>query len=187
VEQIPEVLQRLRQISDLWLKEKNTREKGFSLGFFDPAYILRSPVAVVENDASVVAFANLWLGAQKEELSVDLMRFLPDCPEGTMDYLFCELMLWGKREGYRWFNLGTAPLSGLKEHALAPFRTKAGALIFRHGEHFYNFQGLRRYKDKFGPQWQPKYLACRGGLALPHILTNVAALISGGVTGIVTK
>lgn len=187
VAQVPQVLDRLKQISDTWLKAKNTREKGFSLGFFDPAYILRCPVAVVENDAGIVAFANLWLGAQKEELSVDLMRFLPECPEGTMDYLLSELMLWGRQEGYQWFNLGMAPLAGLKDRVLAPFHAKAGALIFRHGEHFYNFQGLRRYKDKFDPQWQPKYLACRGGLALPHILTNVAALISGGLTGIITK
>ena len=187
VAQVPQVLDRLREISDLWLKEKNTREKGFSLGYFNPAYIVQSPVAVVENGTEIMAFANLWLGAGKEELSVDLMRFLPGCPDGIMDYLFTELMLWGRREGYQWFSLGMAPLAGLKDRVLAPFWARAGALIFRHGEHFYNFQGLRRYKDKFGPQWQPKYLACHGGLALPRILTNVAALISGGVTGIVTR
>ena len=187
VEQVPQVLDRLREISDLWLKEKNTREKGFSLGYFNPAYIVQSPVAVIENDTGIVAFANLWLGAGKEELSVDLMRFLPDSPDGIMDYLFAELMLWGRQEGYQWFNLGMAPLAGLKDRTLAPFWTRAGALIFRHGEHFYNFQGLRQYKDKFDPQWRPKYLACHGGLALPRILTNVAALISGGVTGIVSR
>jgi phosphatidylglycerol lysyltransferase len=187
VEQVPAVLDRLRWVSDRWLEEKRTREKGFSLGFFDPAYIVQSPVAVVEDVTGIVAFANLWLGAGKEELSVDLMRFLPGCSDGIMDYLFAELMLWGRQQGYQWFNLGMAPLAGLKDRVLAPFWTRAGALIFRHGEHFYNFQGLRRYKDKFGPQWEPKYLACRGGLALPRILANVAALISGGVTGIVAR
>jgi phosphatidylglycerol lysyltransferase len=141
----------------------------------------------VENDTDIVAFANLWLGAGKAELSVDLMRFLPGCPDGTMDYLFTELMLWGRQEGYQWFNLGMAPLAGLKDRTLAPFWARAGAMIFRHGEHFYNFQGLRQYKDKFDPEWQPKYLACHGGLALPRTLTNVAALISGGVTGIVSR
>ena len=44
---------------------------------------------------------------------------------------------------------------------------RAGALVFRYGEHFYNFEGLRRYKDKFGPVWTPRYLACPGGMALP--------------------
>ena len=115
------------------------------------------------------------------------MRYLPGGPEGIMDYLFVELMLWGRQEGYQWFNLGMAPLSGLENRALAPLWSKAGALVFRHGEHFYNFQGLRQYKEKFDPEWRPKYLACRGGLALPRVLTNIAALISGGLGGIVKK
>jgi len=116
-----------------------------------------------------------------------LMRYLPDAPESIMDYLFVQIMLWGKQEGYRWFNLGMAPLSGLEAHALASTWSKAGALVFRLGEHFYNFQGLRQYKEKFTPLWQPKYLACRGGLALPRILTNIATLTSGGVAGVVKK
>jgi len=186
-EQVPGLLNELKHVSDAWLREKNTREKGFSLGFFDPAYIAQNPVAVVDSAAGIAAFANLWPGAGKEELSLDLMRYLPGGPEGLMDYLFVELMLWGRQEGYQWFNLGMAPLSGLENRALAPLWSKAGALIFRYGEHFYNFQGLRQYKEKFGPEWRPKYLVCRGGLALPRVLTNIATLISGGLGGIVKK
>lgn len=186
-EEVPAVLDSLKHVSDAWLREKNTREKGFSLGFFEPAYISQGPIAVVDGPGGIAAFANLLQGAGKEELSIDLMRYLSSCPEGIMDYLFIELMQWGGREGYQWFNLGMAPLSGLENRALAPFWSKAGDLLFRHGEHFYNFRGLRQYKDKFSPEWRPKYLACRGGLALPRILTNIATLISGGLSGIVTK
>jgi phosphatidylglycerol lysyltransferase len=186
-EQVPGLLDELKHVSDAWLREKNTREKGFSLGFFDPAYIAQNPVAVVDSAAGIAAFANLWQGAGKEELSLDLMRYLPGGPEGLMDYLFVKLMLWGRQEGYQWFNLGMAPLSGLENRALAPLWSKAGALIFRYGEHFYNFQGLRQYKEKFGPEWRPKYLVCRGGLALPRVLTNIATLICGGLGGIVKK
>jgi phosphatidylglycerol lysyltransferase len=187
IEQVPGILDPLAHVSDAWLQEKNTREKRFSLGFFERAYIAACPVAVVHEGREIVAFANLWLGAEKEELSADLMRYRPGCPEGLMDYLFVELMLWGRQEGYQWFNLGMAPLSGLEDHTLAPLWSRAGALIFRHGEHFYNFQGLRQYKDKFTPHWTPKYLACRGGLGLPRLLTNIVTLISGGLRGIVTK
>jgi phosphatidylglycerol lysyltransferase len=186
-EQAGERMSSLQEVSDLWLAGKNTKEKRFSLGFFNPDYLRRCPVAVVHSEAGLAAFANLWLGAEKLELSVDLMRYRPDCPDGIMDYLFAELLLWGRDEGYQWFNFGMAPLSGLPDHALAPLWSKAGAIIYRHGEHFYNFQGLRRYKEKFDPQWHPKYMACRGNLALPRVLANVAALISGGVTGSITK
>jgi phosphatidylglycerol lysyltransferase len=144
-------------------------------------------VAWVIRNERVEAFANVWAGAQREELSLDLMRYLPQAPDGIMEYLFIRLMLWGKEQGYRWFNLGMAPLSGLENRALTPLWNRLGAFVFRYGEHFYNFQGLRRYKEKFDPQWRPKYLASPGGLALPQILANLATLISGGMKGVVTK
>jgi len=182
------ILPELKSISDTWLAAKNTREKRFSLGFFSPEYLQKTPVGIVRNkDGKILAFTNLWLGANKEELSLDLMRYLEEAPHGIMEYLFIQLILWGKMEGYHWFNLGMAPLSGLEDHDLAPFWNRLGAFVFRHGEHFYNFQGLRHYKEKFDPEWKPKYLACPGGIALPRILTNLGSLISGGVKGVVSK
>lgn len=186
-ESVPSLLADLRGISDAWLAEKRTREKGFSLGSFDPDYLARFPLAVVRRDGRIIAFANIWRGAGREELSVDLMRYPAAAPHGVMDYLFIELMLWGRREGYRWFNLGMAPLSGLESRALAPLWSRLGAFMFRHGEHFYNFQGLREYKAKFDPVWEPQYLASPGGLSLPRVLADVAALIAGGLRGVIAK
>jgi phosphatidylglycerol lysyltransferase len=79
------------------------------------------------------------------------------------------------------------PLAGLADHALAPWWDRIGTLLFRHGEHFYNFQGLRHFKEKFAPVWSPRYLASPGGLAVPVILTGVAGLVSGGLKGVVGK
>ena len=187
VADVAPLIPELKAVSDAWLGSKNTREKGFSLGFFDADYLRRFPCALIRQNDSVIAFANLWPGPDREELSVDLMRFLPSAPSGTMDYLFISLILWGRDAGYRWFDLGMAPLSGLENRAFAPLWHRLGALVFRHGEHFYNFQGLREYKGKFSPEWTPRYLACPGGLALPRILTNIATLISGGLKGVVGK
>lgn len=177
----------LRSISDAWLAEKRTREKGFSLGRFDPQYLARFSTAVVRVNGRIVSFANVWQAGARAELSIDLMRYHPDAPDRTMDYLFTELMLWGKAQGYEWFNLGMAPLSGMEARALAPLWSRLNALIYRHGEHFYNFQGLRRYKEKFEPAWSPRYLATPGGLALPRVLTDIGALISGGLVGVLVK
>lgn len=186
-EQVPALLPQLKPISDAWLREKRVREKGFSLGAFDEAYLARTPMAVIRQNEQPVAFANLFLTDSMDEASVDLMRYLPDTPPGLMDYLFVELMLWSKAQGYRWFNLGMAPLSGLQSRRQAPLWNRFGALIFGRGERFYNFQGLHRYKDKFDPEWEPRYLAAPGGIALPVVLTNVASLISGGLSGVVRR
>jgi phosphatidylglycerol lysyltransferase len=177
----------LKEISDEWLASKRTKEKGFSLGRFDQRYIQSFPVALIRVGDAVVAFANVWLGADRTEISVDLMRYTSVAPPGVMEFLLIELMLWGKDNGYQRFNLGMAPLSGIENRSLAPLWNRVGALLFSRGEPFYNFQGLRQYKEKFDPIWEPRYLASPGGLVLPRILTNVASLISGGLVGVVSK
>lgn len=186
-EAVPQLMPQLRAVSDAWLTEKHTREKGFSLGFFDETYLAQCPMALLRCRGQIVAFANVWSSAEREELSVDLMRYVPQAPEDAMEAVFIELMLWGKAQGYTWFNLGMAPLSGLENRALAPLWNRVGALVFRYGENFYSFQGLRQYKEKFDPVWTPKYLASPGGLALPRILTNISALIARGLRGLVTR
>lgn len=185
---LPERLPELRKISDDWLQDKHTREKRFSLGKFDEQYLLNFPVAVVKQQGKIVAFANLWMGANNQNLSFDLMRFGSSAPRGVMEFLFIGLMLWGKEQGYRSIDLGMAPLSGLDNRTFAPLWNRVGAVVFQHGEHFYNFEGLREYKEKFNPLWTPRYLACPGGLlALPNILVKISALISGGIKGVVAK
>lgn len=187
VEQIHDLLPELKSVSDAWLEEKHTREKGFSLGFFDSNYLQCNPVALIRSQGKIIAFANLWITNSQEELSIDLMRSLPEAPPGVMDYLFISLMLWGAEQNYNWFNLGMAPLSGLENRPFAPLWNRIGAMAFRHGEYFYNFHGLRDYKNKFNPVWAPRYLASPGGMTLPHTLTNITALISRGLKGALTK
>ena len=173
-------MEALRAVSDEWLRAKAIAEKGFSLGRFDAAYLAHFPCAAVWLDGRIVAFANLWTTASRSELSIDLMRHANTDSRNLMDYLFIEIMLWGKQAGYRWFNLGMAPLSGMQDREFAPVWNRMAAFLYRHGEHFYNFNGLRRYKEKFAPVWQPRYLACPGGLALPRVLMEVTTLIAGG-------
>jgi phosphatidylglycerol lysyltransferase len=186
-EAVPSLLLDLKLVSDDWLEAKHTKEKRFSLGSFDPAYIVRFPVAVVRRQGRIVAFANLWLSGGKEEIAVDLMRNSANSGYGVMDYLFIEAMLWGQAQGFRWFNFGVAPLSGIRDNALAPLWNRLGAFLYRHGEDLYNFQGLRRYKEKFLPVWSPRFMASPGGMALPRVAADVATLISGGVKGLVMK
>ncbi|GAB6140134.1 bifunctional lysylphosphatidylglycerol flippase/synthetase MprF [Methylosoma difficile] len=181
-------LPRLRQISDAWLANKNTREKGFSLGFFSEPYLRRTPVAAIKDPTGqIMAFANLWETLNHQELSIDLMRYDPSSPKGIMDFLFVELMLWGQQEGYQRFSLGMAPLAGLERRRLAPLWHKIGAVIFDVGDQFYNFEGLYEYKAKYLPQWQPRYLAAPTGLAMPRALMAITRQISGSWQGIVSK
>jgi len=184
---VPSVTTELRCVSDDWLRKKSGAEKGFSMGHFDPEYLSRFPVAVVERAGRIQAFANVWPGPRHEELSLDLMRYDDDAPTGIMEALFVHMLLWGKREGYRWFSLGMAPMSGFEQSPVAPVSTRLGIFLYEHGESVYKFQGLRAYKEKFNPVWTSHYLAYPGGLRLPRILADVSALVAGGYRRIFVK
>lgn len=184
---VPGLIPALEAVSDSWLAHKRAAEKGFSLGRFSPEYLAQFDCAVVKKGGEVVAFANLWQAVAGKELSIDLMRYDEKAPKGVMDYLFAELMVWGRDQGFAWFNLGMAPLSGLESHPLAPLWHRVGGLIFHHTEDFFNFEGLRRYKDKFSPTWRSRYLASPGGLVLPRVFADSSILISGGLSKVVLR
>jgi len=174
---VPALLDTLEGISDDWLYRKIGREKGFSLGRFDRAYLTRFDCAVVDDRHGPVAFANIWRGAD-HELSVDLMRHASDAPKSAMAFLLVEMMLAGKTDGFTWFNLGMAPLAGMAEHRLAPLWHRIGRFAFAHGERVYGFDGLRRFKQSFHPVWRSRYLVCRPTpTALASALTDAARLI----------
>lgn len=185
--EVSAIINQLRDVSDDWLREKAAAEKGFSLGFFNAEYVSRFPIGVIERHGRVIAFANIWPGPQKVELSLDLMRYHHEAPNEVMEGLFVHLIMWAKEQGYQRFSLGMAPLSGFEHSPVAPLWNRLGSFLYEHGEAFYNFQGLRAYKDKFNPEWEPRYLVYPGGLRLPRVLADIAALIAGGYRRIILK
>ncbi|KQV58238.1 MULTISPECIES: bifunctional lysylphosphatidylglycerol flippase/synthetase MprF [unclassified Caulobacter] len=182
------IMNELKAISDSWLGHHAGGEKSFSMGGFDPRYVAEFPVAVVRGDeGKIVAFATLWTTSSKTAFSMDLMRYSDEAPKNVMDYLFVELLQWGKDEGYQAFEFGVAPLAGLQDRPLAPIMSRVGRLLYERGEEIYNFQGVRRYKDKYDPVWQPRYIAAPQKWAIPFLLADIGLLSSGGVSGLAKR
>ncbi|GLH32550.1 MULTISPECIES: bifunctional lysylphosphatidylglycerol flippase/synthetase MprF [unclassified Pseudomonas] len=177
----------LKEISDAWLGGKNVREKGFSLGRFSPEYLQHFRIALIRYQGRPVAFANLLETHSNELASLDLMRAHPQAPKLTMEFMMIGLILHYKSHGYGRFSLGMVPLSGLQPRRGAPLAQRLGSMVFRRGEQLYNFQGLRRFKDKFQPDWEPRYMAVPAGLDPLVALADTAALIAGGLTGLVKR
>jgi lysylphosphatidylglycerol synthetase-like protein (DUF2156 family) len=173
--------QRLAGISETWLEDKRMAEIGFSLGSFDRSYLAQSPIAVVRQDGGIIAFASLTDDfGRGQACGIDLMRHLTDVPNGIMDFLFVNLLQQAHALGYRWFDLGMAPLSGVGRSPWSPRDERLLKLVYEFGNRFYNYKGLRHYKEKFHPQWRGMYLAYPRGRALAPILLDLTALITGG-------
>ena len=177
----------LKQISDLWLSHHAGGDKSFSMGGFEPRYVSEFPCAVVRVDGAIVAFATIWTTPDRSAFSMDLMRYSDDAPKNVMDYLFVELLHWGRQQGYVAFEFGMAPLAGLEDRPLAPIMSRVGRLLFERGEELYNFRGVRRYKDKYDPVWQPRYIAAPHKWSIPLLLADVSLLSSGGVSGLTRR
>jgi len=177
----------LKAISDAWLGDKVGREKGFSVGRFDPDYLQNFSIAVARRAGRTLAFANVLAPGNGSRVSVDLMRYVPEETSGMMEFLFIEMMEHYRDAGAQEFSLGMAPLAGLEARRGARLWNRFGAILFRHGGAFYNFEGLRAFKNKFGPEWRSRFVAVPPGVTPLVALKDAALLIAGGARGIIGK
>ena len=175
----------LAEVSDEWLRAREGVERQFSVGFFDPAYLRRFRCAVVEDTSGrLLGFANLFEGPRGSEFSIDLMRYRSSGPS-VMDFMIVSLLLEGQRAGYARFNLGMAPLAEVGAQRDAHRRERLAYFLFRRGEQWYNFQGLRFFKEKFHPDWQPRYMAYQNTWEWMVAAAYLGALTAGGWQGLI--
>jgi len=175
-----DLLQNLRDVSNEWLTSMHGSEMGFSLGRFDDEYIRHCPVVTITTpDGTISAFANVITSYQSPQYAIDLMRRREKIENGTMEFLFVTLLRWSKDQGASTFSLGLSPLAGLGAQADDLSTERALHYIYENINRFYNFKGLHTFKEKFGPQWQPRYLIHSRLSSLPLIGTALVRATTG--------
>ncbi|CAB3750622.1 bifunctional lysylphosphatidylglycerol flippase/synthetase MprF [Paraburkholderia humisilvae] len=176
---IPDTLAVLREISDAWLASRVTREKSFSVAAFTASYLAAQSVMLLSQHGKPLAFVTFMTTDLNTEATVGVMRHLPGASPYAMEYLFTQLALHLKSAGFRSLSLGVAPLSGMRPTPLASPWHRGAALAWRFGGWFYNFRGLRGFKDKFQPRWEPRYLAASGSMSVFLTLADLSRLAGG--------
>ncbi|WP_426462457.1 bifunctional lysylphosphatidylglycerol flippase/synthetase MprF [Staphylococcus equorum] len=157
---LPELLAELKNISDDWLAERN--EMHFSVGSFNEHYLSQAPIAVIKDkNEAIIAFCTFMPTYYKATLSVDLIRWKPDSKLPLMDGLYLNMLLWAKAHNYEHFNMGMATLSNVGQVPFSFYGERIAGRVFEHFNGLYRFQGLRRYKEKFNPIWEPRFLVYR--------------------------
>lgn len=175
---IAALLPALHAISDAWLDERPGREKGFSVAAFDADYLAAQSVMLIRQNDRPVAFATFMTTDLRTEATVGVMRHVTTASPYAMEYLFTKLALHLKQQGYTRLSLGMAPLAGLAPTPLAGTWHRIAHLLWRFGGRLYNFRGLRGFKSKFDPEWQPRYLAASGLLG-PFLTLADLAMLAG--------
>jgi phosphatidylglycerol lysyltransferase len=160
------LLDQAEEVSRDWLQLPGHRERGFTLGAFEHGYLNQCPLdALFAADGRMIAFANEIPSYRSGEATIDLMRHRRDAPDSSMDYLFMQIMLMLRQQGYLTFNLGMAPYAGVGDDPTAPLEERGVHLLAEHATRFFSYKGMRDYKAKFDPRWEERYLVHQGGAA----------------------
>lgn len=163
------VLARLREISDDWLKVPGRSERGFMMGYFSDEYLQQCQVMVVRDAAGTMqAFINQLPTFDKVEANYDFLRHTRHSLGNINDYLMLNFIKYLQSEGYERLNMGLCPLSGLdeenEENGDRGILDNLLNLVYANFSRFYSFKGLRRFKEKYEPQWRSRYIVYEGGI-----------------------
>lgn len=126
-------------------------ERGFSMGRFDADYVAGQRCFLAWSGDRLVGFATFH--ATAEEWVLDLMRSASDMPDGTMHGLIAQAIRAAGSEGVARFSLAAMLRSDVPDwmRRLPGFRAASG---------------LRRFKESFGPQMTPLYMAAPNSVLL---------------------
>jgi phosphatidylglycerol lysyltransferase len=169
------LVQKLKAVSEEWLKLTGRDEIIFSQGMFAEKEIKYQVTITVENrEEKIIAFLNTIPDYVKNEGTYDLLRKTADAPNGIMDYMLVELFKYFKVCGIQYVNLGFAPMSGLDDPHNFPERSMKFA--YEKIRSFSHYKGQREYKEKFNPHWHDKFLVYGNDydlLQVPAVLAGV--------------
>ncbi len=162
------VLTRMQAISDDWLSKPGRTERGFVMGYYSEEYVQQCNIAVVRDAAKTIqAFMNIIPSDSfnKREVTYDMLRTTKDAPPNINDFLLYSLLYNLKDEGYKILSLGLSPLVGLDE-ASSESSLISSVLRFAYvnGDRIYSFSGLHRFKEKYEPKWEDRFIGYRGGV-----------------------
>lgn len=159
-----QLIDEVEDVSRHWLTLPHHREFGFLQGVFSRNYIAETNLAGVrDSTGQLIAWINEVPSCRPGEATFDMMRHEPGIHWGIMDYLFTNLMVALRQEGFITLNMGVAPLAGVGENPKATLLEKAIHQIYEHIGRVVSMKGLRQYKLKFEPAWEDRFVAYQGG------------------------
>jgi phosphatidylglycerol lysyltransferase len=159
------LLEETKEVSDSWLTLPGKLEHGFALGWFDRAYLGEMPLDVIrDSTGSLIAFVNEVPDYRQGEVALDMMRHRVNAPNSAMEYLVARMLFDLNARGYARLSLGMVPFAGVGNHTSASLEEKLVHLLFEHADRFFSFKGLYRFKNRFEPVWEDRFLVHQGGL-----------------------
>jgi len=116
--------------------------------------------------------------------ALDLVRRRQSSAAGSMELLVIRSVEEARARGDAMLSLSLSALADVErdEESGPEEFARARAFLRRHLARFYDFEGLFRWKSKFNPRFEDRYLVYPGPLALPRVaIALVRAQRPGGL------
>ncbi len=129
-----------------------------------------------DKDGSLLTIVSFLPYRHEKGWCVDVMYRKPDGPTGAMEHTIISSTWMLKEEGAQEVSLNIAPLAGIDPSSPETSRgEKLMHAIFDTMDYGYDFKGLYRFKDKFGPSvWKPRYLVYDQRISMIRLATSIA-------------
>lgn len=149
---------KLKQCLREWLEIQGLPPLHFMVEPETLAYLQDRRILVAEQDEKVVGFIILSPIAKRNGWLFEQFIHCPKSPNGTVELMIDGAMQILAKDGYEYATLGLSPLSGRAK--ITPFDNPLWLKILlawsrKHGQRFYNFDGLDAFKAKLRPDnWE---------------------------------
>ena len=140
-------------------------------------------IFVAERDDVVVGFVTLSPVAERQGWLFEQFPHRPGAPNGTVELMIDAAMRAIAFDGCAYATLGLAPLS--RRARVEPFHNPLWldvvlAWLRKHGQRFYNFDGLDAFKAKLRPAvWEPVFAVSNESRVSFRTLYAIASAFSG--------
>ena len=158
------------QVSGIW--RGGQPERGFSMALDDvqrpdledTLFVLgRGP------DDRLVGFLHFVPVPTTGDLSLSAMRRLPQTPNGLNEFLVSSLLAWARERGIERVSLNFAVFGSLLRDEHAGRATRVARRAVRYADRYVQVERLLNFNRKFGPEWQPRYLAVASHADVPAV------------------
>jgi phosphatidylglycerol lysyltransferase len=162
--------QELHTVSGTWLQSRRGPELSYSLGTLstltDPDITVGLAFAA---GGRLEAFVS-WLPVPaRKGWTLDLMRRRPDSIYGAIEALIVKSIEEAAERGIEEVSLGVAPRVIVAGDSSGPMDRALRAMYWGL-DRFQRSRSLHRFKAKFCPTWEDRYLAAPGASTLPEVL-----------------
>ncbi|CAN5506979.1 hypothetical protein BH10ACI1_BH10ACI1_18080 [soil metagenome] len=169
-----------------WLSAKGLPPLGFVVEPNTLGRLENRRVFVAERKNEVVGFVMLSPVPTRNGWLFEQFPHKPGAPNGTVELMVDTAMRVLADDGFEYATLGLSPLS--KRAEIKPFQNPLRLRILlawlrKHGQRFYNFDGLDAFKAKLQPEsWEPIFAVSNEKVFSLKTLYAIASAFSGNAT-----